>query len=215
MAGYVRPAMPRTVHRDAAGALIDYGHRWGVRPAPVESYSVVTHGERFAPLHTVADALIAALIGGYDVVVSRDRSHAADLLRTPERNVAATRLTPRAPDAASLTFVHTAFPGVLVHAGVLHDFRYPNCGCDACDETAETQADGMERLTFAVVTGRYREQVRHGRRIGYAVFDETGGETESGWRESGDIDPERLAAARQRLGRLTDRWAPWPTRGTG
>jgi hypothetical protein len=54
--------------------------------------------------------------------------------------------------------VLTGYPGVMVHAGVLHDFPFPVCGCDACDETAETTADGMELLVLTVVAGGYSER---------------------------------------------------------
>ncbi|WP_431798470.1 DUF6226 family protein [Microbacterium kunmingense] len=36
---------------------------------------------------------------------------------------------------------------------------YPVCGCDACDSTWEHEADGLERLVRAVVTGNYREAI--------------------------------------------------------
>ena len=39
------------------------------RVAPADTYSVDTHPERFAALHTVADALIAHLRNTYDVEV--------------------------------------------------------------------------------------------------------------------------------------------------
>ena len=50
--------------------------------------------------------------------------------------------------SAALTFVYTSFPSVLVQAGLLHDFSFPSCGCDACDETWESSADGLEWTTL-------------------------------------------------------------------
>lgn len=75
--GYARPEIPVQVFRDAAGQIIEYGNRWGAGAPPEDSYSVDTHPERFAPLHTVAEALIAHLTAGYDTAVSEDLVHAA------------------------------------------------------------------------------------------------------------------------------------------
>lgn len=66
-------------------------------------------------------------------------------------------MTPAAADAAVLTFVFTDYPGVIVHAGLLHDFLYPVCGCDACDETWQSVAEDMEwnvQLSCPVDTAR-------------------------------------------------------------
>lgn len=65
---------------------------------------------------------------------------------------------PGSSAAAPLTFVVTGYPGVMGHAGALHDFVFPVCGCDACDETAETTADRMERLVLTVAGGGYSER---------------------------------------------------------
>jgi hypothetical protein len=159
VSNYVRPAVPVQTFRDADGALIEYGARWGSQWPPEGSYSVDSHPERFAPLHQIADALIDHLQRTYDVDVSDDLSCVQDL-RHPMEAARAVRLTPAADDAAPLTFVFTSYPGVVVHAGLLHDFLYPTCGCDACDKSLSSVADELERDVQAVVSGRYREEVR-------------------------------------------------------
>ena len=68
VSSYVRPSIDAPTFRDADGQVIDYGNRWDASP-PEDTYSVDTHPERFAPLHTVADALIAHLRDTYDVEV--------------------------------------------------------------------------------------------------------------------------------------------------
>ena len=123
-----------------------------------------SHPERFAGLHVVARALIDHLATAYDVEVHEDPVHARDLLIEVRDVLHAVRVTPRRSGAAPLTFVLTGYPGVVVHAGVLHDFPFPVCGCDACDETAETTADRMERLVLSVAAGGYAERYPVGSR---------------------------------------------------
>ena len=127
------------------------------RLPPDATYSVITHPERFAPLHTVADALLDYLTKQYEAAAIEDPSFAADLMDGQSDVLRAVRIRPQNTSAAPLTLVFTAFPGVVVHAGVLHDFPFPDCGCDACDETVESASDGLEELVMAVAEGRYRE----------------------------------------------------------
>ena len=213
MSDYVRPAVPPQRFTDAAGNAIAYGDRWPTSP-PSESYSVVTHPERFAPLHTVADALIAWLCDVFEVTRVEGPGFAADLVHQPFGVERAVRLTPRDPDAAVLTFVFTALPGVIVHAGVLHDFPFPACGCDACDETWEQAADALEWTVRTVVEGGYAEAVRtHGELPVGFWLDEVGVASQSGAGRAEDYPPDRLRTALERLGRLPRdaAWAPWPT----
>lgn len=86
MTGYIRPAI--TVHefRDAVGNVIPDGDRWGFDPTPDDAYGVTSNLERFAPLHDVANALIAHLVEVYDVTVSEDAAFAGDIL-LPGANV--------------------------------------------------------------------------------------------------------------------------------
>lgn len=65
MTAYVRPVVPVRVFRDASGQVIEYGNRWGHQSPPETTYSVATNPERFAPLHTIAEGLIAHLAANY------------------------------------------------------------------------------------------------------------------------------------------------------
>ena len=56
-----------------------------------------------------------------------------------------TRVTPADPAGAPLTFDYTPYPGLILHAGLLHDFAYPIRGCDACDESAVEQLRNLPR----------------------------------------------------------------------
>ncbi|MGV8911666.1 MAG: DUF6226 family protein [Rhodoglobus sp.] len=212
MGSYQRPSIDVPVFLDGEGQAIAYGNRWTAGP-PDDTYSVVTHPERFAPLHTVADALINYLRETYEVDVNDSAEVAADLLHPPFHDVVrAVRIEPKDPSCATLTFVLTAFPGVYLHAGLLADFHYPVCGCDACDDTWDAQADDLERQVFAVVAGRYRESVerRQGSPwISYALTYPNG-ESGGGGTVADGIPLERVRAATPILRTLPDGWAAWP-----
>jgi hypothetical protein len=212
---YTRPVLPATRFIHSTGAAISYGNRWPGGP-PVDSYGVESNPERFAPLHSVADALIAYLRREYRVTISEDQAHGDDLL-IPRGDIArAVRVTPASTEAAPLTFVFTRYPGVVIHAGALHDFPFPECGCDACDETAESQADQMERLVLAVVAGGYGERYPVGRRRwnSYALTAADGSGSESGEGDATGIPNRRLQNGAERLGSLPNGWQPWPEAST-
>ena len=211
-ARYVRPALPAVTYYTAQGEPILYGGRWGDEEPPKNSYSVDSHTERFAGLHVVARALIQYLSAVYDVDVDTDPGWAADLLGNVEDAVEAVRVTPRSTGTASLTLVFTEYPGVIVHAGMLHDFSFPSCGCDACDETAETEADRLEMLVLAVAAGGYSERYPLGSRqwIEYGLTAIDGQAAEGGRSDPGPVPDARLLDAETRLRDIVDGWHPWP-----
>jgi len=211
MSSYVRPSVDAPVFRDADGQVIDYGNRWHGSP-PEDTYSVETHPERFAPLYAIADALIAHLRENYDAEIDEDAATAADLMRPAFHDVVrAVRIRPNDPACAPLTFVFTTYPGISVHAGLLHDFPHPICGCDACDSNWQVEADDLEQLVFSVVAGTYRETVERGIRpwVEYAYTYPDDG-ARSGRSRARDYPAERLRAATHLLRDLPDGWAAWP-----
>jgi hypothetical protein len=218
VSSYVRPAVVAQPCRDADGAVIEYGHRWGSEGPPADSYSVDSHPERFAPLHQIADALIDYVQRSYQVEVTDDLRFVQDLRRPRADALRAVRLVPAAADAAVLTFVFTAYPGVIVHAGLLHDFVYPGCGCDACDETWRSVADELELTVQAVVSGGYREEVRGSPDnhpwIWCYMTAEDGSHNSSGGADAGAEAGAELLAASARLNQLPGGWAPWQRRDT-
>jgi hypothetical protein len=126
----------------------------------------------------------------------------------------AVKVTPRSTGAAPLTFVLTGYPGVMVHAGVLHDFSFPVCGCDACDETVQTTADRLEMLVLAVAAGGYAERYPVGRRrwSEYALTGFDGSGSESGKSEPVPASADRLREAEIQLRGVAGGWNPWPLR---
>lgn len=212
---YLRPSFATPTFRDGDGRVIDYGHRWQGSP-PDDTYSVVTHPERFAPLHDVADALIEHLRLTYDVVITQGDDLAADLLHPIHHDVMkAVRLRPVDASCAALTFVFHDHPGVHVHAGLLHDFAYPVCGCDACDSTWEHEADGLERLVRAVVTGHYREAMSFREGDPWLAFalESPDGRSSGGVRAQG-MSREDVQMALAALENLSGPWSAWPTAST-
>jgi len=215
MIPYVRPSVPEQVFRDASGAVLEYGNRWGPNMPPDDSYSVTSNLERFAPLHTIAEALIAHLVATYDVEMVDDPSVAADIRHERTDVVRAVRLIPAVPDAARLTFVFTSFPSVILHAGLLHDFLYPFCGCDACDESWERFADELEREVLAVAAGGYAETVYDDEDLGIGYDFQFAQSSSGGVDQTFYEDPADRSAvleAGQRLEGLPSGWVPWPLR---
>lgn len=212
MTSYVRPTIDAPEFRDAEGQIIDYGNRWSGSP-PEDTYSVDTHPERFAPLHTVTEALITYLRDTYDVDVVEGTETAEDLLAPAYYDVVrAVRIQPNSPACASLTLVFTAYPGVYMHAGLLHDFHYPVCGCDACDSTWFREADKLEQQVLAVVTGNYSETIEGGFHpwVDHSFTFPNG--TSSGRSDARDLPADRLKAAEPVLRDLSEGWAAWPRR---
>lgn len=120
-------------------------------------------------------------------------------------------LTPVAATAAPIAIAFTDFPSLLVRYGSWHVESFPVCGCDACDETVEGEAERLEDLLLHVVAGRFREElvvpwIRQPR-LRYWLGGGTGSpDFRSGWRTL----PRAHATALGRAGRID--WEPWPKR---
>jgi hypothetical protein len=170
------------------------GDRWGPDGPPAEAYSRVTDPERFAPVVEAADALVAELAAAYDVVV--EPVTMPDTLR-------AVLLTPAA--GAPMSIGVTDFPSLRVRCGVWHDGGgFPQCGCDACDETAESAIDALRDWAGEVVDGAFTETLsRWPRRLSHT------GRTSSGWQA---LDRAQLASLAALSPPGTRRWDPWPRR---
>lgn len=210
----MRPPIPEQVFRDAHGTVIDYGRRWGWDSPPDDTYSVTSNLERYAPLHAVAEALIAWLVETYDATAAEDPARVADALAHKIEARRAVTVTPADDRAAPITLVFTSFPGLIMHAGVLYDDRMPHCGCDACDEGVLDLAEELEHKVFAVVTGGFSELISGRVKVTIAhslQLPDVGGWGGEG-RTAEDIDPETLHAARQRL-KDVGQWRAWPERG--
>lgn len=200
--------------RDADGHVIPYGERWPDGDGPEDTYEVVSHPERFEPLHTVADALIEHLVAEYDVATT----DTPDPARPEFRRMDGTgfdrcvRLVPSDPSAAPLTFLYYPFPSVRVHAGLLHWEPFPDCGCDHCDETADSAADDLERLVFAVVEGGLGEHLSSGRERTIEIRSADGDLNKSSFGPETHLTSDEVARIRTKFEAIDGKWAAWPRR---
>jgi len=234
---YERPHVEPVEFRDEAGRVIDYGDRWiGLGGPPDESYSVDEHPERFAPLHTVAEALLDHLAITYEVDVDEGHHVVADLLHPPTAAeiVRAVRLAPRNDTSAPLVLVLTDYPAVRLYAGVLFTTVYPSCGCSACDERWDVVADELEWQTLSIAGGGFAEEVgeprrprwslgRHGlvqgmgQTVSYRLRALDGASKQSGQTRAESVPTAALERAQARLSLLAATnpaggWRPWPPR---
>lgn len=197
-ASFVRPALPTPEFRDDDGILIEYGRRWS-GPAPEEAYSRVSHPERFAPLLLVVDALIEHLAMSYVVEVDR---------RTGAEGALVVRLRPST--GAAITLTATAEGVVRIEAGALFRETVPDCTCDACDESAETEAGYLEETLLSIAAGGLRELFPLGGR-GWKHIDlltvDGGGRSSNGPPDPGLTDAQ-LSEVAEKLRGLDDGW--WP-----
>jgi hypothetical protein len=60
---------------------------------------------------------------------------------------------------APIIVAFSAFPGLHVGCGRWYLTSFPNCGCDACAETAEGEGEKLRSLVGNVVAGRFRETI--------------------------------------------------------
>jgi hypothetical protein len=187
------------------------GNRWGAKGPPLEAYSRVTNPERFASLHDVATELLDRLEREFDA----ERTDGSGLDPELEEGCNQARpsviLVPRDIGAAPLVVTFTAFPGLRVRFGRWCMIAFPTCGCDACDETAESEAERLKSLVDNLIAGRFREAIRI-RADGDASreweFWSVGGHFAE-WSQVDQAPARELVAARDRS---AYDWRPWPRR---
>ena len=125
------------------------------------------------------------------------------------------KLVPHDPQAAPIVVAYTDFPGLHLRFGSWHTEPFPDCGCDACDETADGSIEEMIRMVEAVVSGGFRESIQVPLLLG------------SGWQESEFRFNDAHGGSRGSRGRIsrshalemtggerhvTRDWKPWPRR---
>ena len=185
--------------------------RWGSEGPPDEAYSRVTNPERFAYLHEFADELLNRLEAEF--AVERVEDYGLDPeLKTLELARPSVRLTPEDADAAPILFKFTALPGVMVRCGRWYTQPFPDCACDACDETAEGEAEQLGLLVDDVIAGRFREEIQ------LPVFGDAWMKNEL-WcelnrrsRRSGRLHRSKARQLLAGSDRSLYEWKPWPVR---
>jgi hypothetical protein len=186
-------------------------YRWGPEGPPLEAYERVTNPERFAPLHNLAAELMARLELEFDVERAEGDSLDPELEDGHKLARPGIALQPRDVGAAPIAIIFSTFPGVHVRFGRWCTSAFPTCGCDACDESAEGEAERLESLIDDLTAGRFREAIR------IPVLG-------TGWKESEFWSPRGRSAQQSRLdpararqliagvNRASYEWGPWPKR---
>ena len=123
-----------------------------------------------------------------------DRSHKSSPSFALEASLASGRpvviLNPPNTDQAGVEVVFTSFPGLVVRFGEAHLEFFPSCGCDACAETFEDEAERLSWWLDQVIAGRYRALGEDD----YEIWDLEGN------RRAGGIQHDRNAL---------QHWQPW------
>lgn len=120
------------------------------------------------------------------------------------------------PARGARVVITPTVPSVSVEAGAHFHAIVPSCICDACDETAETAADELERILLSVAAGGFREKYPVGRRAWlYTEIRSPDGDR----RRAAQAPLRRCPRRRERTGALLrgldDGWWPaWPLRST-
>ena len=179
------------------------------------AYSRVTNPGRFLPLHTAMLEIISQLENDFEVERTEGYGLDEDLERGPALARPDVKLTPADPDAAPIVMAFTAFPGLRVRFGRWYVEPFPDCGCDACDESAEGEIERLNEMVDDVTAGRFREAIE----IPLISF------MRSGWVETTFWSPdEGRSLTRSRVDglwarevsggrhRLDLNWKPWPRR---
>lgn len=193
--------------------------RLGGEESPTDpAYSRVTNPERFQPLHPA----MLEIIGRLENVFEVERTEGYGLDEELEKGLGLARpdvrLTPKDPEAAPIVVAFSTFPGLYVRFGRWYIEPFPDCGCDACDESAEAETERLEDIVDDVTAGRIRESIET------PLLSFMG----SGWIETRLWSPDDgRNSITQRRSRVDGRWArevtgerrridltwnPWPRR---
>jgi hypothetical protein len=186
-------------------------HRWGAEGQPLEAYSRVTNPERFACLRDSAAEWLDRLEREFET--KRREAYGLDPELEHDCNLSrpSVALLPRDMGAAPLIIAFSDFPGLRVRFGRWYIVAFPTCGCDACDETAETEAERLGLLIEDMTAGRFREVIRV-RADGTAWKESEFWSTDGRCAEELCLDQTRTRKLLDEGDRLSYEWAPWPRR---
>lgn len=182
--------------------------KWGTEEQPENLYSSVTNPERFRPLYELALNLVAQLEAGFDVDRVEGYGLGSELEEDFELDRPPIKLTPRGSSSAPVPVAFTAFPGIAIRVGRWHSKWFPNCGCDACDETAEEEFSKFAEIVEAA-SGWFSE------RLVVSRFGDAWAERElwSDRSRRGGRSRVDLSIALGREAEETIEWMPWKRSG--
>jgi hypothetical protein len=111
-------------------------------------------------LHRFAAELLESLGREYDVEQTERHGLDSELERDATMLRPTVSLVPADKAAAPIAVAFSGFPGLRVRFGVWCTMAFPDCGCDACNETAEGEAARLKSFIDDVIEGRFREAIR-------------------------------------------------------
>ena len=123
------------------------------------AYSRVTNPKRFRPLHPAMLEIVGQLERQFEVERTEGYGLDEELARGLDPARPDVLLTPRDPEAAPIVVSFSAFPGLHVRFGRWCIEPFPDCGCDACDESAEGEIERLGDMVDDVTAGRFSEAV--------------------------------------------------------
>ena len=187
------------------------GHRWGAEGPPLQAYSRVTNPERFASLHDAAAELLDRLELEFDCKRTEGYGLDPELEEGFKLARPSVAVVPRDVAAAPIVVVFSAFPGLRVRFGRWHMLAFPTCGCDACDETAESEIKRLSSLIDNVTAGRYRESIRIAADRVASLRAEFWSDRER-FAQHSQVDQARTRLPVAAGDRSSYEWRPWPRR---
>lgn len=182
-------------------------------PPDPDAYSRVSNPERFQPLVDFIVDRIGALVRTFDVAQSDIFQFGrADGVQSFLPSRPPIMLTPRSAAASPLAVAFTNFPSVLMRCGHWRIESFPQCGCDACQETVEEEIARFSRTVDAVVEGRFYE-VATRPLLGRAAIRHEFRDADGIGRSGGTHYLTRAQARELLHGRpLSPQWAAWRER---
>ena len=174
----------------------------GLRGTPdPDAYGRVTDAQRFAPLHQFAEALLRRLAEQFDVMPDENAAPALALAPAGPVALKSIRLEPRTEGAADLVVTFTDFPGLHVRFGRHATEAFPACGCDACAEDCDSEAERLAFMVSSLTAGRFREELSGG------IRPEARCEF---WSEDGTVRTARSTIVEHgSILRTVHEWQPW------
>ena len=195
------------------------GSRWGPEGPPDEAYSRVTNPERFQPLHAEVLEIIGRLENNYEVVRTEGYGLDEELESRLELARASVRLKTSDVEAAPVVVTFSTFPSLYLRFGRWYKEPFPDCGCDACEETAEGEIERLKDIIDDVTAGRFREGIKCPLIpcLGPGWIEEQRWSPDDGRASTKSFGRSRVDALRAREmsgGRrsLDLYWKPWPRR---
>ncbi len=186
---------------------------------PDEAYSRVTNPERFRPLHAAMLEIIGRLENDYEVERTEGYGLDEELERRLDLARTSIRLSPRDAESAPIGVTFSTFPSLYLRFGKWYKEPFPDCGCDACDETAEDEIQRLKDVVDVVTSGRFREAVHRPliSLMGTGWVERELWSPDDGRASIKSFGESRVDARRARemsggRRRLDLHWKPWPRR---